>query len=623
MPPDAIAVTAAEGTLTWSELDGRAGQLAACLRTLGVGPEVLVGIYMERSLDMVVALLGVFKSGGAFVPLDPAFPRERLDFMLADTAARLVLTQERLAARLEAEGGPRCLCLDRDWPTIADTAAGADTADTAVAPSPAVTPDHLAYVIYTSGSTGRPKGVQIHHRALTNFLTAFVPASGLGPDDTVLGLASLSFDPAWVELFVPLIVGGRIAMATREDAADGHRLKARLAASGVTVLQTTPTTWRLLLEAGWEGSPQLKALCGGEALSPSLAAALRRRVGTLLNLYGPTETTVWSTVEEIAGDGPILLGGPVANVELYVLDAALEPVPPGVAGEICVGGAGLGRGYFNRPDLTAEKFLPHPFAASPGARLYRSGDLARWRPEGGLQYLGRVDFQVKVRGFRIELGEIEATLRRHPAVNEAVLVARGEPGEEQRLVAYVVGRPGAEPGVEELRSFLRAQLPVHMVPWAFVVLPALPLNANRKVDRRALPDPDRSAWGAPAEIEEPRSGMEQTIAAIWRELLGLDRVGIDDNFFDSGGHSLLTVRVYHRLRRALDRELPLVALFEYPTIRALARHLEAGGAGEAEPVSRQRGQDRGARRREAATARRPPRPPQLGAAATDHESEEL
>ncbi|HYX25277.1 MAG TPA: amino acid adenylation domain-containing protein [Thermoanaerobaculia bacterium] len=612
--PDAPVVIAEEGTLTWRELDGRAGQLASHLRTLGVGPEVLVGIYMERSLDMVVALLGVFKAGGAFVPLDPAYPRERLDFMLADTAARLVLTQERLAARLEAEGGPRCLCLDRDWPMIADTA------DTAAA-LPAVTPDHLAYVIYTSGSTGRPKGVQIHHRALTNFLTAFVPASGLGPDDTVLGLASLSFDPAWVELFVPLIVGGRIAMATREDAADGHRLKARLAASGVTVLQTTPTIWRLLLEAGWEGSPRFKALCGGEALSPSLAAALRRRVGSLSNLYGPTETTVWSTVAEVAGDGPILLGGPVANVEVYVLDGALEPVPPGVPGEICVGGAGLGRGYFNRPDLTAERFLPHPFAAAPGARLYRSGDLARWRPEGGLQYLGRLDHQVKVRGFRIELGEIEATLRRHPAVNEAVLVARGEPGEEQRLVAYVVGRPGAEPGVDELRRFLRAELPVHMVPWAFVTLPSLPLNANRKVDRRALPDPDRGAWGAPAEIEEPRSEMERTIAAIWRELLALDRVGIDDNFFDSGGHSLLTVRVYHRLRKALNRELPLVALFEYPTIRALARYLDAGDAGEAEPVSRQRGQDRGAKRREAAAGRR--RPPRPGAPAIDHELEEL
>ncbi|HEX3556709.1 MAG TPA: amino acid adenylation domain-containing protein [Thermoanaerobaculia bacterium] len=617
--PDAPAVIAAEGTLTWSELDARASQLASHLRALGVGPEVLVGICMERSLDMVVGMLGILKAGGAYLPLDPAYPRERLDFMLADAAALVVLTQERLlaglAGRLEGEGGPPCpryLCLDRDWPAIADNAAAAPL------PPPDLVPDHLAYTIYTSGSTGRPKGVAITHRSAVALLDW---ARGVFPEQDragVLASTSICFDLSVFELFLPLCHGGTVILA--ENALHLPRLAA---AGRVTLLNTVPSALAELVRS--EGLPAAvrTVVLAGEPLPRRLVDEIHAVPGVerVLNCYGPSEDTTYSTFATVdRGPGLPAIGRPVGGGRALLLDVRLQPVPPGVPGELYLGGAGLARGYLHRPELTAERFVPDPFAAAPGARLYRTGDLARFRPDGELLFLGRVDHQVKVRGFRIELGEIEATLRRHPQVAEAALLARGEPG-EQRLVAYVVGQPGAAPGVDELRSFLRARLPAHMVPWAFVALPALPLNANGKLDRRALPDPERGAWGAPAAIEEPQSEMERTIAAIWRELLRLERVGIDDNFFDSGGHSLLTVRVHRRLKSELHRELPLVALFEHPTIRTLARYLDAGDAGETEPASRQRGQDRGARRREAAAGRR--RPARPGVAATDHEPEEL
>ncbi|HEX4965432.1 MAG TPA: amino acid adenylation domain-containing protein [Thermoanaerobaculia bacterium] len=594
--PDAPAVIAPQGTLTWSELAARAQELGRYLRTLGVGPEVLVGICMERSLDMVVGILGTLMAGGAYLPLDPAYPKERLDFMLEDAGAPVVLTQERLLDRLS---GRRCLCLDRDWPAIADaTSSGA-----AIPPQPAVTPDHLAYVIYTSGSTGRPKGVAIIHQsavALLEWASAVFPASDRAG---VLASTSICFDLSVFELFLPLCYGGTVVLA--ETALHLPRLAA---AEQVTLINTVPSAIAELVRG--EGLPATvrTVVLAGEPLPRRLVNEIYATPGVerVLNCYGPSEDTTYSTFATIdRGAGMPPIGRPVGGGRALLLDARQELVPLGVPGELYLGGEGLARGYLNRPELTAERFVPDPFAAAPGARLYRTGDLARYRPDGELLFLGRVDHQVKVRGFRIELGEIEATLRRHPDVAEAVLVARGEPG-EQRLVAYLAGKPGTSPVAEELRGFVRAKLPAHMVPWAFVVLPALPLNANGKIDRQALPDPERSAWGAPAAIEEPQSEMERTVAAIWRELLGISQVGIDDNFFDSGGHSLLAVRVYHRLKGALQRELPLVALFEHPTIRALARHLDLG---EAEPVSRQRGEDRGARRREAAAARRRPARP--------------
>jgi amino acid adenylation domain-containing protein len=607
--PEAPAVIAPEGILTRRELAERAGRLADHLRSLGAGPEVLVGICMERSLDLMVGILGTLTAGAAYLPLDPAYPRERLDFMLADAAAPLVLTQELVLRRLEIEereGGPRWICLDRDWPAIAASPA---------APPSGVEPDNLAYLIYTSGSTGQPKGVALTHRNAAALLSW---ASGIYPEADragVLASTSICFDLSVFELFLPLCHGGAVVLA--ENALHLARLAA---APRVTMVNTVPSAIAELVRG--EGLPESvrTVVLAGEPLPRRLVGEIYATgaVGRVMNLYGPSEDTTYSTWATIdRGDGLPPIGRPVGEGRLYLLDARLQPVPIGVPGELFLGGAGLARGYLGRPGLTAERFVPDPFSGEPGARLYRTGDLARFRPDGELLFLGRLDHQVKLRGFRIELGEIEATLRLHPGVAEALVVARGGP-EEMRLTAYVTGREGEPPAVEELRAFLRAKLPSHMIPWAFVPLGAFPLNANGKIDRKALPDPGRAAWGGQAETAEPRSEMERRIAAVWRELLGLAQVGIHDNFFDSGGHSLLAVRVYHRLKRELGREIPLVALFEHPTIGALARYLEEGGT--AEPAFRQRGQDRGARRREALAARwRPGGNP----GTTDQETQEL
>jgi amino acid adenylation domain-containing protein len=610
--PGAPAVLAPEGTLTRSALAERAQQLAAHLRGLGVGPEVLVGICMERCLDMVVGILGTLQAGGAYLPLDPAYPRERLDFMLADAAVPVVLTLERTLGRLGVEEGaasPRWLCLDRDWPAIAAAPP---------APPSGVAPDHLAYVIYTSGSTGRPKGVALAHRSAAALLRW---ASGIYPQsdrDGVLASTSICFDLSVFELFLPLCFGGTVILAE-----NALQLPHLAAASKVSLVNTVPSAIAELVRGAGLPPAVRTVVLAGEPLPRKLVDEIYAAgaVERVMNLYGPSEDTTYSTFATIARNGGLPpIGRPVGEGRIYLLDAHLQPVPIGVPGEMLLGGAGLARCYLSRPELTAEKFVPDPLSGEPGARLYRTGDLARLRPDGELLFLGRVDHQVKLRGFRIELGEIEATLRLHPGVAETLVVARGEPGTgDLRLIAYVVGRNGTPPAVGDLRAFLRAKLPAHMVPWAFVPLAAFPLNANGKIDRKALPDPERAAWGAPAEAVEPRSEMERRIAALWQELLRLERVGIHDNFFDSGGHSLLAVRVYHRLQRDLGREFPLVALFEHPTIGALARFLEAG---EAEPASRQRGQDRGARRREAHGARRRPGRP-AAAPGPDHETQEL
>ncbi|HEX4494599.1 MAG TPA: amino acid adenylation domain-containing protein [Thermoanaerobaculia bacterium] len=594
LSPDLPAVIAPEGSLTWRELAGRVRQVAHHLRALGVGPEVLVGICMERSLDLVVGILGTLEAGGAYLPLDPAYPLERLEFMLADAGAPLVLTRESTRDRLRIEERPdgrRWICLDRDWQAIA--------AAPPASPS-GVRPDNLAYLIYTSGSTGRPKGVALTHGnavALLRWASGVFPA---GDRAGMLASTSICFDLSVFELFLPLCYGGALVLA--DNALHLPRLAA---ASQVTLVNTVPSAIAELVRG--EGLPPSvrTVVLAGEPLPRKLVDEIYgvATVGRVMNLYGPSEDTTYSTFATIARDGGFPpIGRPVGEGWIYLLDPHFQPVPVGVPGEMLLGGAGVARGYLSRPELTAERFVPDPFSGEPGARLYRTGDLARFRPDGEMLFLGRVDHQVKLRGFRIELGEIETTLRLHPGVAEALVVARGEAA-ELRLIAYVSGRTGEAPPVEELRAFLRGKLPSHMVPWAFVPLRAFPLNANGKIDRKALPDPERAAWGAPAELAAPRSEMELRIAAIWRDLLRLDEVGIHDNFFDSGGHSLLAVRVYNRLKRELARELPLVALFEHPTIGALARYLEAG---EAEPASRRQGQDRGARRREALAARRRP-----------------
>jgi thioesterase domain-containing protein len=422
-------------------------------------------------------------------------------------------------------------------------------------------------VLYTSGSTGHPKGVEVTHRCVVNFLLSMQEHPGLGADDGLLAVTTLSFDIAVLELFLPLTVGARVILLSREAAADGARLLAELSRPDVTAMQATPATWRLLLESGWRPGKPLKVLCGGEALPRSLADGLLQRAGSVWNMYGPTETTVWSALHWLQpGSTPVPIGEPIANTQIYLLDSRLRPVPPGCTGELYIGGVGVARGYHGRPALTAERFVPDPFG-TPGGRLYRTGDLARSLPDGTLECLGRVDHQVKVRGFRIELGEIEAALGTHPGVRQAVAVARADGAGDKRLAAYVVAADVC-PTASDLRAHLKEHLPEYMVPADFVFLPAIPLTPNGKVDRKALPSPQ--AGTTASGYVPPRTPLEIQMAFLWEEVLGRRPVGITDNFFEIGGHSLLAARLFARIEAVLGRALPLRALFEAPTVEGLA-----------------------------------------------------
>jgi amino acid adenylation domain-containing protein len=539
--PDATALVHEQRELSYRELNVRANQLAHHLRKLGVGPEVLVGICMERSTEMVVGLLAILKAGGAYVPLDPAYPKARLTFMIEDSSLHFLITQQSLAAQWTDYAG-KLICMDQDWPAISQ--------ESRENPAAAAQPQNLAYVIYTSGSTGRPKGVQICHRALVNFLTSMRSQPGLTQHDSLLAVTTISFDIAGLELYLPLTVGARCVLASREASADGEQLWRMLEDHDITVMQATPSTWRLLLESGWQGKTNLKILCGGEAISRELAGDLITKASSLWNMYGPTETTIWSTVHPITSlEGPILIGRAIANTETYVLDRNLQPAPIGVIGELYIGGEGLARGYLNRPELDAEKFIANPFSAEPGARLYRTGDLARFRADGNIECLGRVDNQVKVRGYRIELGEIESVLREHPAVSDACVIVRedlpGGPG----LVAYVVAQEQFSE-LDEVRKFLKEKLPGHMVPM-LCLLEKFPLTPNGKLDRRALPAPENIELGQEEAVEELRDPIEQMLAEMWADILKVQRVSVYDNFFDLGGHSLLATQVVSRLEKDL------------------------------------------------------------------------
>ncbi|MGH8727036.1 MAG: non-ribosomal peptide synthetase, partial [Burkholderiales bacterium] len=487
LAPDRIAVEfrspgANETQLSYRELDRRANQLAHHLIAIGVGPEVLVGICVERSLEMIIGLLGILKAGGAYVPLDPDYPNERLGFMVSDAALSVVVTQR--GVELPANGA-KVVYLDSDHGSI-----GAQPEHDPVIRADA---DALAYVIYTSGSTGKPKGVCVAHRALTNLLHAMRDHTAITGEDSLLAVTTLSFDIAALELYLPLIAGARLVLASRETTVDPAALSNCLAGRHISLMQATPATWRLLIEAGWMESGGLRVLCGGEALPQELADQLLARCASVSNVYGPTETTIWSSVERVQANRPISIGRPLANTEMYILDGALNPAPIGVPGELHIGGAGLARGYWNRPELTAEKFIPDPFSAAPNARLYKTADLARHLPDGRIEFLGRIDNQVKLRGFRIELGEIEACLRQHPKVREAAVLAREDDPGDKRLAAYVVpNEANAAPSSDELRGFLKELLPDYMLPSSFTALDAMPLTPNGKLDRKALPEPDHA-----------------------------------------------------------------------------------------------------------------------------------
>ncbi|MEO8069918.1 MAG: amino acid adenylation domain-containing protein, partial [Acidobacteriota bacterium] len=560
--PDATAVIFGDQRLSYGELCRRADAVASLLRNAGVGRGALVGLAVERSADMVAALLGILRTGAAFVPIDPAYPVDRMTFVLEDSGAVLLLTH----AHVLHAWRPPCPVLLLD-----DAVRGASHPSP---PDASASGDDLAYVLYTSGSTGKPKGVEIEHRALVNLLEAMRHEPGLRRGDVWLAVTTISFDIAMLELLLPLITGATVVIAPREMTLDPARLQAEIARTATTVLQATPATWRLLIESGWPGADRLKALCGGEAMPSDLARALLPRCGELWNMYGPTETTIWSTCRRIVSDD-IDIGHPIANTDVYVLDEALALAPTGSTGEIMIGGDGLARGYRHRSDLTADRFIPHPFR--PGARLYRTGDLGRWRSSGALECLGRIDHQVKIRGFRVEPGEIESVLSLHPGVGACVVVAREDSPGNQHLVAYFETAGADVATSAELRAHVQRVLPPYMVPSFFVVLDHLPLTANGKIDRKALPalSPGRDApVRAGDEDGTPSTALEIELLQIWKRVLGVGVIGVSDSFFELGGHSLLAIRLFGQIRDAIGLELPFGLILQHPTIRSLAPAIE-------------------------------------------------
>ncbi|WP_420125382.1 non-ribosomal peptide synthetase, partial [Longimicrobium sp.] len=564
--PDAVAVVSGGVPLTYAELNGRANRLARHLVRLGVGPEVRVGVCLERGAELIVCGLATLKAGGAYVALDPAYPASRLELMLRDSGAAVLLTERRFAA--PAVEGVRVVRVDEEAGAIAGESA-ADLPNRAA-------PGNLAYVVYTSGSTGTPKGVAVDHASLGSLCAWHARAFDVTGADRATQLASPGFDAAVWEVWPYLTRGASVHAVPDEVRADPPALRDWLVDNAITVSFIPTPVAEPMLALEWPADARLRwMLTGGDRLRARPGAGLPFVVS---NNYGPTECTVVATsgVVETEGTRAPSIGGPIENTRVYVVDAGMRPLPVGVPGELCIGGAQVARGYLGRPGLTAERFVPDPFSAEGGARLYRSGDKVRWLADGTIEYLGRLDEQVKVRGFRIELGEIEATLRRHPAVTDCAVVAREDAGGEKRLAAYVVGEVEAE----ALREHLRQSLPEYMVPSAFVPLDALPLTPNGKLDRRALPAPDL------ASVEEayvaPRTPAEEALAQIWGDVLGIERVGVEDNFFAIGGHSLLATRVVSRVREALDVEVGVVALFDHPTVAGLARWLgERGAAGAA------------------------------------------
>ncbi len=588
--PEAVAVVFEDKHLTYQELDRRASQLAAYLTQLGVGPETLVGLCVERSLAMIISALAILKAGGAYLPLDPAYPKDRLAFMCQDAQIVVLLTQEKFAGDFALPTG-KVVCVDHlQEPTEA-----------ARTPQRSLNSDNLAYVMYTSGSTGQPKGVMVTHRNVANFFTAMDRV--IGPQPGVwLAVTSISFDISVLELFWTLARGFKVVIHSIESSirspvgqaqassshsvageksvqqGDYYSIPGLIRRHQVTHFQCTPSHASLLLhEPGCAQAFQKlkKVLVGGEALSASLLQQLEIE-GEIINVYGPTETTVWSTAWPVDKSAShISIGRPIANTQIYILDAHLSPTPLGIPGEIFIGGAGVTRGYLKRPELTAQRFIEDPFSGRPGARLYRTGDLARWTEDGKIEFLGRADHQIKVRGFRIEPGEIESALLKHPEVREAVVIAADDPAGQKQVLAYVVPEGLTTPSSAALRQFLREKLPPYMVPSGFVLLEKLPLTSSGKINRKALPAPHTEAESADQVL--PRSPVETKLAQIWCETLGLKQVGIHDNFFDLGGHSLKAVWLFQKIRDVFGKHLPMVTLFQSPTIAQLAEVTPSGG----------------------------------------------
>ncbi|ABX04504.1 amino acid adenylation domain [Herpetosiphon aurantiacus DSM 785] len=562
--PQNIAIITADQRLSYAELEQQSNQIAHYLCGLGVGPNSLVGIHLERSALMLVALLGVLKAGGAYVPLDPSFPLERLSYMAEDSNIRVLLTAtstQALASSLQ-HGPWAVVALDE----VADSLARMPT----TAPLPSAQTHDLAYAIYTSGSTGKPKGVLLEHQAVVNFVQSIQHKPGIASSDRLLAVTTLSFDIAVLELYGPLLCGATVVLASREAAGDAEQLINLINQHDITTMQATPATWRMLLAAGWQGS-NLRALCGGEPLPRDLAGALLERVAQVWNMYGPTETCVWSTCAQITTElllnsTQLPIGRPLANTQCYVLDAQQQPLPVGALGELYIAGTGVARGYHERPELTEQRFVPDPFSHNPTARMYRTGDLARYRNDGTLECLGRIDQQVKIRGYRIELGEIETILLAHPSVAQALVVVQTTATDAQ-LIAYLIGAT-PEVAIEPLRQHLALQLPRYMLPSAIVVLNEWPLTPNGKIDRQALPKP----WSEQPNQQIARDPLELQLQQLWTSVLG-HQLGIHDHFLEHGGHSLIAIRFMALLNPTLEQPLPLTSLYQAPTIAEMAQLL--------------------------------------------------
>jgi nonribosomal peptide synthetase DhbF len=559
--PDAPALTFEGTTISYEQLNARANAVARQLHSLGARPGTAVAACIYRSIDLVVALLGIQKSGAAYVPLDLALPSKRLEYMLCDSGATILVTAKNAAGKIVSTEGIRVLDIG--------ASASESVATRLDNPESGATPHDIAYIIYTSGSTGKPKGVAVSNASLANFLLSMKSEPGLSRTDVLAAVTTVTFDIAALELYLPLLVGARVELVAQERAVDGSALSRLLLSSGASVVQATPATWRMLIEAGWKGRPGFRALCGGEALTRDLADALLARADEVWNLYGPTETTVWSTAWRVEGSGPISIGRPIANTQIYVVDRYGEPAPIGVPGEIWIGGKGVALGYHGRAELTKERFVLDHFSACPRSRLYRTGDFGRWGADGRLFHMGRRDHQVKVRGFRIETGEIEAAIKAHPSVRDAVVVAHEVEAGDVRLGAYVVFRDRQKLTASELRKYLRTDLPEYMIPLVVVVLDLIPLTANGKVDRAALPSPFVEAHDDSSAREAPAPGLEQFIARIWQEVLKIDTIGADDNFFELGGHSLLSLHVAALVRQRTGFDMDPRVLF-FQSLRQVA-----------------------------------------------------
>jgi amino acid adenylation domain-containing protein len=565
--PDAIAVLFEEQQLSYRELDERSNQLAHWLVSKGIGKESLVPICIERGTEMIIGLLAVLKAGAAYVPVDPEYPEDRIRYMLEDTGATILLSSRESRSKITGVDKLEIIELDSDWPQISKQSVEKLNL--------ATDPHQLAYVIYTSGSTGKPKGVMIEHTSVVNLLMSIAQEVDFKTSSLFMSVTTFSFDICYLEFFMPLVLGGKLVVIPREEAMDGFKLAENITRFKPTHMQGTPSTWQLLLDAEWQNKEAIKMLVGGEAVKEDLRSALTKR-GDVWNVYGPTETTIWSTIHKLSAGETVLIGAPIANNTVQVVNKEGQLVPVGVAGEILIGGVGLARGYYKRPDLTAEKFVANKFGKEPGSKMYRTGDLGRWLPGGKIECLGRIDEQVKIRGYRIELGEIETILQQTGLVRQSVVLAREDKQGNKRLVGYII--PEASYNKAAMLEQLRSKLPEYMIPALWMELENLPLTPNGKINKKALPDPDASELTG-NEYVAPRNEMEAALAAIWQELLGVERVGIYDNFFELGGHSLLAMRLVTIVRKTFDVEVAIKSIFSYPSIATFAGHLAIQNTG--------------------------------------------